>query len=167
MGWKAAAALAVIMLAGSEPAWTQDSPAGFYYITPGGIGAGYADYFALFEDGTWEYGDQYQCSEDGAANDETVLSRSGDWTVDGSRLVLTEQDRTVIRGGACHCDAIACSLDGGSEGIEHTGLEIEVDLDAACAPDRVPTEVLVIQLPCLTIEGTAFYRLGRAEDMLP
>lgn len=159
-----AAATAALL---TGPAWAQETPAGFYHITPGGIGAGYSDYFALFEDGTWQFGDQYECGEDGAPNDETVMQRRGQWSADGNRLVLVQADRTVIRGGTCACDAIACTLKGGTEATEETDREIVVDLGAACVSQYDPVAMIGTALPCLTIEGTGYFRLGPAEELAP
>ncbi len=160
-------AFAALLLAGSGSAFGQDDLAGFYYITPGGIGAGYADHFALFRDGRWEFGDQYLCEADGALHEETVPRRAGTWAVEDGMVVLSEAERTVITGGACACDAIACDLVGGTERVLETGGTIFVDPAAACASEHDPMAELGVDLPCLTIEGTGYFRIGWAEDHLP
>jgi len=156
-----------VALAASQSVSAAESLAGFYYITPGGIGSGYADYFALFEDGSWEYGNQYVCSDDGALYEERVPHRAGQWRADANGLVLTETERTVVTGGTCICDAIACDLEGGTEWMLRPGLEIAIDPEAECASELDPMEELGVALPCLTIEGVGYFRLGPAEEMLP
>ena len=160
------AAAGATMLLAAPTASATDDFSGFYHVTPGGIGAGYADYFALFEDGRWEFGDQYVCSVDGAANDETVLHRSGTWSDEGDRIVLTQAVRTVVRGGSCVCDAIACDFQGGVTVEEAVTESFVVDPAAACASDFDPEAMLGVALPCLTIGGVGYFRLGRAEDLL-
>ncbi len=142
-------------------------PAGFYHITPAGIGAGYQAYFALYENSTWRAGDQYQCIEDGTPNRETILGRSGTWLRQGTSLVLIEEERRVMRGGTCRCDAIGCAIEGGTRTEEHRSHSITVDQRAACASAHDPVTMIGRPLPCLTIEGTGYFRLGRAEELLP
>ncbi|MEZ5669934.1 MAG: hypothetical protein R3F55_21370 [Alphaproteobacteria bacterium] len=165
---KSTALFALLLLGpGAATAQSPDPLAGFYYIAPGGIGAGYADYYALFENGFWEYGDAYLCADDGALNEEAVPYRAGGWRRDGAILILNESARTVHTGGTCECDAIECRIVGGTVRTLHPMLDIVVDPAAACASDRDPMADLGVDLPCLTINGTGFFRLGRAEDYLP
>lgn len=162
-------AVALVLMAALAPAARAEDGgfAGFYHITPGGIGAGYSDYFALFEDGRWEFGNQYGCSEDGAANGERVLTRTGSWRSEGGVLVLGETERSVVRGGTCTCDAIACDIVDGVLTVETGVGDIEVDPAAACTSAHDPAEIAGHPLPCLTIEGTGYFRLGAAEELLP
>ncbi len=168
MDWRSATLLTACLLTGTSAGWAQESLAGFYHITPGGIGAGYSAHFAL-EDlathGVWSYGDQYECSEDGAPNDEWVAQRTGIWRVEGDTLVLTERSRITHRGGTCRCHAILCFLADSVTDFEHPGREIVVDLEAPCASEYDPMEMVGVELPCLTIEGTGYFRLGPVDEM--
>lgn len=170
IGWRQPAiALAVLGMVAAAPAVSAEDagPAGFYHITPAGIGSGYQAYFALYEDGTWRAGDQFVCIEDGLPNRETVLSRSGTWLSQSGRLVLTEAERSVVRGGTCRCDAVACAIADGTQTVEHPNRAIAIDPRATCASHHDPVAMIGHPLPCLTIEGTGYFRLGRAEDLLP
>ena len=162
-----AAALAVAAALAPSAQAEESGLAGFYHVTPGGIGAGYSDHFALYEDGRWAFGNQYGCAEEGAVNDERVLARTGTWRTEDGLLLLTETERSVMRGGTCTCDAIACEITGGTLAVEGGIGDITVDPAAACISDHDPAGVTGRPLPCLTIDGTGYFLLGPAEELLP
>lgn len=90
--------------------------AGFYHVTPAGIGAGHSDHFALYADGSWAFGNDYECSVEGAANMRTVRARAGRWAVKDGMIVLREEGRDLLVGGHCRCDAVACRIEGALPG---------------------------------------------------
>lgn len=90
--------------------------AGFYHVTPAGIGAGHSDHFALYADGRWAFGNDYECSVEVTANMRTVRARAGRWAVKDGMIVLREEGRDLLVGGHCRCDAVACRIEGALPG---------------------------------------------------
>ncbi len=158
VGLNAAVAAHVGLSAAAATAET--GPAGFYHIAPQRIvtpyGPSYGDYHALFEDGTWRFERPLECRRGGEAVPETVIRRTGTWRMQHGRLVLHETAVTRRPAGPCRCDPLRCGVraDPVSAASDRT---VTVEPAAGCAvPDQNG-------LPCLTIDGVTYFRLGRAE----